>query len=84
LCFQIEALEHQKNIEKLAVEGIMKEAGIKKMRFNDRPISWVEGTTSKLDEKKLIALGVTLAQIHDATTITPKKPYLTIGKAKES
>lgn len=47
------------------------------------PLAWVCPTTSKLDQKKLIAQGVTFAQIEAATTISPGTPYLRITLPKE-
>jgi hypothetical protein len=37
--------------------------------------TWVTGTTSSLDKKKLIALGVTMAQIEEATVTKPRRGF---------
>lgn len=83
LVFQVEAINHQIDIEYLTVQSILEDAGVKKLNVNGTPISIVEGTTSRLDKKKLIAQGITQAMIEAATTTKPKKPYLLIGKEKD-
>src|SRR5258706_8308983 len=46
-------------------------------------ITEVKGTSSKLDKKKFVAQGGTLAQLENATVTTPKKSYVLITLAKE-
>jgi hypothetical protein len=44
-------------------------------------ITRVDGqVTRKLDQKKLLAQGVTLAMIEAATDVTPKKPYTLVNR----
>lgn len=74
--------EIEKKAASKAIQEVLDIVGTKSFRFEGRMVSLVEGTTSYLDEKKLLALGVTLAQIHDATVTVPKKAYAAVGKAK--
>lgn len=83
LKFQIDALQHLVDIERQTVQQYMDEAGVDKMQIAGVHLAIVRGVTSTLDKKKLIALGVTPAQIEMATTTTPKKPYLTIRATNE-
>ena len=46
-------------------------------------ITEVKGTSSKLDKKLFVSQGGTLAQLANATKITPKKSYVLITLAKE-
>ena|SRR3990167_11532664 len=42
-------------------------------------VKMVYGTSTKLDPKKLIAQGITVAQIERATKHTPNKPYVKLS-----
>jgi hypothetical protein len=46
-------------------------------------LTWVFPEKSTLDKKKLLAQGVTMAQIEAATITKPGKPYLLITLPKE-
>jgi hypothetical protein len=78
---QMEAIQHLMEIERLTVQQYMVEAGVDKMQVDGLNLAIVRGVTSTLDKKKLLALGVTAAQLEMATTTTPKKPYLSIRES---
>lgn len=48
------------------------------VRVHDLNVKLVEGVSTKLDKKKLLEQGVTMAQIEAATTTKPKKAYVDI------
>lgn len=84
LKFDVDALTHQMEIEKLTIGKVLEEAGIDKAALDEFNLCWVRGaTTSKLDIKKLIAQGVTMAQIEMATTVKPKKVHFRISGKSE-
>ncbi len=84
LSFDIDLLSHQRDIERLAIGNILEEAGVDKAKAADFSLCWVRGaTTSKLDKTKLLAQGVTMAQIEAATTTKPKKVYFMIRGKNE-
>lgn len=85
LKFDLDALEHLAGIERLTLGKLLEEAGIDKAKVDQFNLCWVRGgTTSSLDTKKLIAQGVTMAQIEAATITKPKKDYFQIRQSKES
>lgn len=69
--------------EKERIQAVLNEAGVDKASANGFHVAIVRGTTSKLDPKKLQAMGVTPAQLEMATTVKPKAPYLSVRKASE-
>lgn len=80
---EIEALETKRAKTKTAVEAVQVEIGAEKIDFEGFKITLVAGGVSKkLDEKKLVAQGVTTAQIENATVYTPKKSYTLITPPK--
>lgn len=84
LKFELDALQHQIDIEKLAMRSLLESAGLKKLKIGDQTISIVEGTTSKLDKVKFVAAGGSLAMLEGATVTKPKKSYLEVrGKGEE-
>ncbi len=82
--FDSDALLHQLAIEASAIGCILEEAGIAKTKIEGLSLIWHRGeTTSTLDKTKLLAQGVTLAQIEAATTTKPKKIYFQIRGKNE-
>lgn len=74
-----ENISHLMDIEKLTIGGILEEAGVNKTCTEYFSLCWVRGATnSKLDPQKLIASGVSLAQIEAATVTRLRKPYFSI------
>lgn len=63
---------------KAAVAGIREEIGEQTVKVDGFTVTLVAGTKSKLDKGKLIAQGVTTAQIEMATVVTPSKAYTLI------
>lgn len=76
-------LEAQIEIEKAAIGAIVETTGYESLGIANSKITLVRGTTSSLDQKKLIAQGVTLAMLEAATTVKPKKPYWKISGEDE-
>lgn len=86
LKFDLDAIQHQMDIEKLAIWGCLKEAGVEKAKIDGFSLSVVKGNTSKLDKLKFVELGGSLQQLENATFSKPKKAYLDIdlpGAAKK-
>lgn len=79
LKFDLDAIQHQLDIEKMAIGHILEEQGIHTLKDGTFALTWVRGSmTSKLDPKKLIAMGVTTAQLDAATVIRPRRDYFQI------
>jgi len=57
------------------IGALREEAGEKSFLFEGVRLTKVEGTSSKLDKKKLVELGCALAWIEEATVVTPKKAF---------
>lgn len=77
---QIAMLEELADEEKARMWAILDEAGASKTEQDGFSVSVVRGTSSKLDPKRLVALGVSEAMIASATVTTPKRPYLMVRK----
>jgi hypothetical protein len=84
LCEQIELLQQLADAEKEQIQAILEEGDVSKIEHEGYNLAIVRGTSSSLDKKRLVALGVSEALIQQATTIKPKKPYVMIRKAGES
>ena len=78
LAEQIDLLEELADAEKAVVMALLEEAGADKLQHSGAYLNVIRGTDSRLNKKKLVALGVTEAQIAMATTTKPKRPYVTI------
>jgi hypothetical protein len=81
---QIAMLEEVADEEKAKMQAILDEAGADKTTQDGYHVAIVRGTSSSLDKKRLIALGVSEAMIQQATVIKPKRPYLSVRKAGEN
>lgn len=80
----LDLLEEQAGVEKSKIGKILADYGVDKVKADEFSLCWVRGsTTKKLDLQKLIAQGVTLAQIEAATTERPKKDYFQIRGAND-
>ena len=75
---QIAALELAKDKEKAAIELMREEVGVTSFSLEGYKVTQVTNLRSTLDKKKLVELGVTTAQIEEATVTKPGKPYLKI------
>lgn len=64
------------------LQAVLETIGTDKIVFRGVPVQIIRGTSSKLDWKKLYALGVTEAMKQQATTTKPKKAYVLVGKEK--
>lgn len=77
-------LEAAIEVEKAAIGAVVLATGYEALGIANSRITYVRGVTTTLDKGKLIAQGVTLAQIEMATTTKPKKPYWKIsGEGEE-
>lgn len=65
--------------EKEAIGAAVLATGYEKLGIASSVVTLVRGVTTSLDKQKLIAGGVTLAQLEAATTTKPKKPYWKIS-----
>jgi hypothetical protein len=79
LVMQRKILEAQIETEKAMIGEIVFATGYEALGIANSKITYVRGVTTTLDQKKLIADGVTLAQLAAATTTKPKKPYWKIS-----
>lgn len=70
-----DALQIAMDAHKARVREIRETTGEKGFEIEGFKITDVTGTSSRLDRKKLLKLGVTLAQIEEATVTKPKKSY---------
>lgn len=61
--------------EKGEIGKLREKTGHQSVQLDGFTVTQVTGTTSKLDKKKLVALGCAAAWIEEATVVTPKKPY---------
>jgi hypothetical protein len=83
---QKDAIEAQMATEKDVVMLILDEAGVKSVESSGYQVALIKGgvTGGRLSKAKLLAQGVTLAQIEMATGPSkPKKPYIRIAKPGE-
>jgi hypothetical protein len=76
--------EAQIEKDKAAVAAALEGTGETHIVVDGIPVTWVFPVRSTLDKKKLLAQGVTMAQIEAATTTEPGKPYLKITLPKET
>ena len=75
LAEQIKALKLQKKNLTADIGKLRAETGEQSLSIDGFTITEVRGTTSKIDQKKLIELGCAAAWIEEATTRKPKRPY---------
>ena len=82
---QRDAIDHAMKGHKNTVEGLLEETGESSLSIDGFKTTLVAGTRKSLDRKKLIAAGVTQAQLEAGTTETLNTPYvkITIPGAKE-
>jgi len=80
LKLQMDVLKHGMEKAKAKVEGVLGEAGESNLAIEGFKTALICAKgSSKLDPQKLIALGVTTAQIEQATVVgLPKAPYIRI------
>ncbi len=63
------------NHQKAVLGRIREKIGEESVGLDGFKVTLVQGTSSRLNKKKLRLVGVTQAQIDMATTTSPKKPY---------
>jgi DUF4097 and DUF4098 domain-containing protein YvlB len=61
--------------EKALIGELRDEAEVLSLDFEGFKVTYVQGTSSKLDKKKFVALGGSLKMLENATVTTPKKAY---------
>ena len=76
---QRDAIDHAIQSHKDAVDKIREQLGEQSFALEGYKVTQVCGVSSKLDKKKLLALGVSMAMMEQATVTTPKRPYLLIS-----
>lgn len=81
---QLDAIQTTIDAEKAVIKLILEDAGVDSVKAGGYSLSIVKGTSSTLDKRKLMAQGVTVAQLEAATTVRPKKEYLSIRGGDES
>ncbi len=70
--------------ERATIEAILNEGEVRKVQTPEFLVYLTKGgTQTRLDKKKLVALGVSEAMIAMASTTKPKKASMTIRKAGE-
>lgn len=74
----IERGEAQKLVSKDILEEALETGGIIRAAVSGHVVQWVFPTRTSLDERKLMAQGVTLRQIENARVTTPGKPYISV------
>ena len=72
---EADAIKLAMDCHKATIREIRESTGEKALDIEGFKITDVTGTSSKLDKKKLLAEGVTLAQIERCTVTKPKKAY---------
>lgn len=81
---QIKALTAAADKHKETIGKLRESTGHGSITFEGFKITEVRGVQTKLDEKKLIAQGVTTQMIENAKVTTPKRPYEKITFPGES
>lgn len=72
---QLDAIEVVMDEHKATIRTLRESTGAASLELDGFKMTDVRGTTKKLDKKKFVALGGSLAMLEDATTVKPKKPY---------
>ncbi len=80
--YRITAGEEDKAHAKFLLDSALEDGGLVKAEVAGHIVQWVFPTVTRLDEKKLLALGVPMALIEAAKVTTPGKPYISV-KAKK-
>lgn len=75
LCAQIKALEEKADIHKAAVRELREEAGVEKLQIEGFTTTNVPNLRTSLDKQKLLAMGVTVDMLEEATVTKPGRPY---------
>jgi hypothetical protein len=72
---QSKAIELAMDKEKAEIGALREEAGVDKLAIEGFSVAYVTNLRSTLSKPKLIAMGVTMEMIEDATEVKPGKPY---------
>jgi hypothetical protein len=83
LKLQQDLIKQQMEIEKSVIFEILEDERVPKYESDGLVCKIVRGTSTKLNKLKLFAMGVTQAQLDDATDRKPKKPYLDVRAVGE-
>lgn len=75
---QREVIEAAIKKHKALVEEDLLETGEQKLDIEGFKVALVSPVTSKLDKKKLLEAGVTMAQLEEGTVITPGRSYVKV------
>lgn len=78
LAMQAKAVEKAMEKHKGAIAKLRDEQDEVSIEVDDFKVTLVAPLRSTLDKQKLIAQGVTTAQIEEATVVTPVRPYVKI------
>ncbi len=70
--------------EHALVEGYFEQAEAKSITLDGlATVTLVEGTSSKLDKKKFVEFGGSLAMLENATIVSSKRPYVLVTFVKD-
>jgi hypothetical protein len=72
---QLKAIESAMDKEKSEIGLLREEAGVDKLAIEGFSVAYVTNLRSTLSKPKLVAMGVTMEMIEDATEVKPGKPY---------
>lgn len=75
---QRDAIDHAMKAHRDKVQGILDDVGETSLKLDGYTATVVTTTRKTLDQKKLIALGVTIDTIERATVETTAKPYVKV------
>lgn len=83
---QAKAIEQAMKKHKQTLDELREKTGEKSVALEGFKITLVEPVRSYLDKEKLIEVGVTTAQIEEATIVKPGRPYakVTVPGERES
>lgn len=79
----IERGERQKTLAKELAKAAMERDGVLRAEIEGVTVQWVFPSRTTLDKKKLLAQGVTYAEIERATVTEDTTPYISIKGAKK-
>ena len=80
--FDLDLQQETIDIEKAKILKLLQDEGIEKADVAGVPVQIVRGTSSRLNKTKFVQIGGSLKQLEEATEVSPKKPYVLIGKNK--
>ncbi len=81
---QLKSIEAEMDAEKTSIGLLREEAGVNSLALEGYTVTQVCGLRKILDHKKLIAMGVTIGMIEEATDTKPNRPYEKISCPSDS